>query len=230
MMNYRVDPGRVAPFVPKGCEVDFHRGETYVSVVGFLFQNTRLKGVPVPWHQNFEEVNLRYYIRRKDDPERRAVGFIQEIVPRWAVAAVARLVYQENYVALPMRHRLDLPEGGLSPGSGVAYGWKKGGRWHGMSARISGPLTPLVPGSHPEFIAEHYWGYVSRRDGSTTEYQVEHPPWKIWPVEEARLDMDVRTVYGEEWAEVFAHPPVSAFVAQGSKVTVYEGSRLKPLP
>lgn len=226
MFNYRVDPRKIAPFVPNGCEVDLHQGETYVSVVGFMFRNTRLKGVPVPFHQDFEEVNLRYYIRRKDDPSRRAVGFIQEIVPRWAIATVARLVYQENYVDLPMRHHLDLQEGRLSLGSRVAYGWQKGERWHEMSARISGPLAPLIPGSHPEFIAEHYWGYAAQRDGGTIEYQVEHPPWKVWPVEEARLEMDAREVYGEEWAEVLAEPPVSAFVAEGSEVTVYDGERL----
>jgi len=145
MLNYRVPPVLVQPLVPAACELDFDRDETFVSVVGFLFQDTRLKGVPVPFHQHFEEVNLRYYIRRRHGDEvRRAVGFAKEIVPRWAIAAVARVLYNENYVDLPMRHTVDLTDGTLQPGARVSYGWESDGRWHDVSARIAGPPTPLV--------------------------------------------------------------------------------------
>lgn len=232
MLNYRVDPARVATLVPAGCELDFDGGETFVSVVGFMFTGTRLKGVPVPFHQDFEEVNLRYYIRRTHDGEpRRAVGFVKEIVPRWAIATMARLVYNENYVAVPMRHTIDgedaaragapLPVGGL-----VSYGWESDGRWQTMSARIAGPVEPLQPGSHQMFIAEHYWGYATQRGGGTVEYQVEHPPWRVYPATDVVLDVDVRAVWGDTFADTLSGPPHSAFVAEGSLVTVYDGTRI----
>jgi uncharacterized protein len=224
MLNYRVDPARIAPFVPAGCEVDLFEGETFVSLVGFLFEDTRLKGVPVPFHQHFEEVNLRYYIRRPHpEGDRRAVGFIREIVPKWAIATVARLVYQENYIAVPMRHTVEAKGDELPVGAEVSYGWELGGRWHAMSARVSGPAAPLPPGSHEAFIAEHYWGYAAQRNGGTVEYQVAHPEWRAFPVVDVAADLDARAVYGEAWAEVLEAAPVSAFVAEGSEVTVYDG-------
>src|SRR3954468_20670393 len=109
MLNYQVDPAILHPHLPRGTELDIWNGRHYISLVGFRFLNTRVLGVPIPFHRNFEEVNLRFYVRRKG-PEgwRRGVVFIAEIVPRFAIAAVARLFYNENYVALPTRHKLDL--------------------------------------------------------------------------------------------------------------------------
>lgn len=227
MLNYRVEPGLVERLVPAGCELDLVDGETFISVVGFLFENTRLKGVPVPFHQRFEEVNLRYYHRRRtDDGEvRRAVGFVKEIVPRWAIAAVARVVYHEAYVSLPMRHRVDLRDGALVEGARVSYGWETT-RWHEVGATIAGPAAPLREGSHEQFIAEHYWGYAAQRDGGTVEYQVEHPPWRVFPVRDARLDADVTETWGAQFAGTLAGAPVSAFVAEGSGISVSDGVRL----
>ena len=107
MLNYRVDAALLEPFVPHGTTLDDWQGTTYVSLVGFLFRDTRVLGVPIPLHRDFEEVNLRFYVRREADGEvRRGVTFIKEIVPRPAIATVARLAYNEPYVALPMRHSI----------------------------------------------------------------------------------------------------------------------------
>jgi hypothetical protein len=108
VLNYPVAPGVLEPFVPRGTVLDSFQGTAYVSMVGFLFLNTKVRGLSIPWHRNFEEVNLRFYVRRQaEDGWRRGVVFIKEIVPRLAIATVARLLYNENYVALPMWHKLD---------------------------------------------------------------------------------------------------------------------------
>src|SRR5436305_10870786 len=120
MLNYEVPPALLASRVPAGTSLDFWNGKTYLSVVGFLFLQTKVLGIPIPFHRDFEEVNLRFYLRRE---ERRGVGFIKEIVPLRAIAAVARIVYNENYVALPMRHRIE-PAAPLAAGTRVEYGWK----------------------------------------------------------------------------------------------------------
>src|SRR5690349_10650745 len=90
--NYEVDPALLSSRVPGGTELDLQDGHCFVSLVGFMFLETRVLGVPIPFHVNFEEVNLRFYVTRRLQGEtRRAVCFVKEIVPRAVIAAVARL-------------------------------------------------------------------------------------------------------------------------------------------
>ncbi|HEU0299828.1 MAG TPA: DUF2071 domain-containing protein [Longimicrobium sp.] len=225
MLNYEVDAALLRPLVPAGTELDAWGGVTYASVVGFLFLDTRVLGVPIPFHRDFEELNLRFYVRRRG-PEgwRRGVVFVKEIVPRLAIAAVARTVYNENYVAMPMRHRVDVS---VDAGGTVEYGWRFRGRWCGLRAAVRGPAGPLRAGSEEEFITEHYWGYARQRDGGTVEYQVEHPRWNVWRAESAALECDLARLYGPGFAECLSAPPRSALVADGSPIVVRAGRRLR---
>jgi uncharacterized protein YqjF (DUF2071 family) len=220
MINYAIDPAVLRPLVPHGVELDLWQGEALVSMVGFLFLGTRVMGVPIPFHRNFEEVNLRFYVRRQT-PEgwRRGVTFVREIVPRQAIATLARVLYNEPYLACAMRHR-------IAPGS-CEYGWYFGGRWNGMSAEFTGEPAPLGEGSAEEFIFEHYWGYTRRRDGGTAEYQVEHPRWQAWTAQKTRLDCEAEALYGADFARALAAEPVSAFLAEGSEISVRRGARLE---
>lgn len=222
MLNFSVEPELLRPYVPRGTELDTWNGIAYLSVVGFLFLRTRVLRVPVPFHRNFEEINLRFYVRRRG-PEgwRRGVVFLKEIVPRKAIAAVARLRYQEPYVALPMRHRLERENDTLRTGGAAEYGCYHQGRWHSIRATSVGAPHALARGSEAEFIAEHYWGYTARRDGRCSEYRVEHPPWRVWDAQEAALDCDVASLYGARFAQPLGVPPRSAFIAEGSPVTVH---------
>jgi uncharacterized protein YqjF (DUF2071 family) len=223
MLNYPVEPAILRRYVPTGTELDLHGGRAYVSVVGFLMLDTRVLGVPVPFHRDFEEVNLRFYVRRRDGGDwRRGVVFIKEIVPRRLIAWVARRLYNENYVAMPMRHHGALP-GATSAGGTVRYEWYHASRWNALTAEMTGQPVALVPGSEEEFITEHYWGYCRQRDGSTIEYRVEHPPWRVWTAASARLDCDVAALYGPEFAPFLHAQPTSAFVAEGSPVGVRRG-------
>lgn len=224
MLNYAIDPGLLAPLVPAGTELDAWDGTTYVSVVGFLFLDTRVLGLPIPFHRNFEEVNLRFYVRRMVDGEtRRGVVFVKEIVPRPAIALTARLLYNEPYVSHPMRHS---PRVASSPRE-ISYGWRREGAWEQLGARIEGEPAPLAPGSEEEFITEHYWGYTRQRDGGTIEYRVEHPSWRVWRALDASLDADIPSLYGETFRATLAAPPRSAFVADGSPVAVHPGKRIR---
>jgi len=216
MLNFVVDPKIVAPLVPSGTEIDFENGQTFLSVVAFLFLDTRLLGLPVPLHRDFEEVNLRFYVRRKSaDTWRRGVVFVRELVPRRAIAAVARTFYGENYVALPMKHQIDHVGGRLS----VEYSWRRGGKWESLNMSASGEPQSIAAGSHAEFITEHYWGYTARRN-RCSEYRVEHPRWKSWAADQFGFHADVATLYGAEFAESLSQPPRSAFIAEGSPIQV----------
>jgi len=225
MLNYAVDPALLQRFVPRGTELDTFDGRAFVSLVGFRFMNTRVLGVPVPGHRDFEEVNLRIYVRREVRGEvRRAVTFIRELVPRPLIAAVARLTYNEPYRSAPMRHVLT---GGAddAPRS-VEYSWRLGRDWAGLHVDAVGAGAEPAAGSEAEFITEHYWGYTRQRDGSTVEYRVEHPRWRVWPATSSRVFGDLSDVYGEEFARVLAQPATSAFIADGSPVRVGWANRI----
>jgi uncharacterized protein YqjF (DUF2071 family) len=245
MLNFAIDPALLTPLTPRGTELDSWRGTTYISLVGFRFLRTALLSVPVPCHRNFEEVNLRFYVRRREGDElRRGVVFIRELVPRRAIAVVARAWYNEPYSALPMRHRIERRPAGSGDGPGssagqgdagggtgiepdlVHYGWRRGGVWEGFSLRASGEATPVEPGSEAEYITEHYWGYTRQRDGGSIEYRVEHPRWRAWPATGLDLSGDFATLYSPAFAAVLARQPTSAFIADGSPVTVYQPRRL----
>ncbi|EMI44823.1 YqjF family protein [Rhodopirellula sp. SWK7] len=225
MLNFEINPDALREFVPNGTELDFWKGKTFVSLVAFQFLHTKVLGIPIPFHRNFDEVNLRFYVRHRAGSEwRRGVVFVREVVPRFAIAAVARWIYKENYVSLPMRSTLTSP----TPQSNgqATYGWRHSGRWLTIGAEYTG--DPFYPdsGSQEEFITEHYWGYSSKQNRGTIEYQVEHPQWRVWEATKINLDGDFAGFYGEQFAAPLSSPPCSAFVAEGSPVTVRQGQRI----
>ena len=227
MLNYVVDPQVLAAYVPSGTRLDTWGDRHYLSVVAFRFLNTKVRGVPIPFHRNFDEINLRFYVGREaSDGWRRGVVFIKEVVPRWAVAAVARWMYHENYTTCSTRSTVVLPNGADGM---LEYSWRPR-RMDPMTVKvnISGSPEAWVPGSMEEFITEHYWGYAAQRDGGTVEYRVEHPPWQLWHGRMAELSGPVAEFYGARIGEVLSQSPVSAFVATGSPVVVRQGRRLDP--
>ena len=227
MLNYELDPEILLPFVPRGTEIDSWQGKTFASMVGFLFVNTRVMGFPIPFHQNFEEINLRFYVRRKtEDGWRRGVVFVKEIVPRAAIALVARRLYNENYIALPTGNVICRSDDAARVIDSVKYYWTFNQRSQFIEIVTSGAPSAFVEGSQEEFIAQHYWGYAAQRDGGTAEYRVEHPPWRIWQAASARLDCDLEKLYGAQFVQFLNGEPASAFLAEGSEITVYRGKKL----
>jgi uncharacterized protein YqjF (DUF2071 family) len=224
MLNYEVDPGTLQKYVPAGTELDSFAGKTYVSLVGFRFCRTMLLGaIPIPFHTEFEEINLRFYVRRSEVGEtRRGVVFIAEIVPKRAIALAARWFYNENYVRRPMAHRVLINESKME----VEYSWRSANQSCKLQARANGTPTPPSEGSLEQFITEHYWGYSRQRDGSSVEYHVSHVPWKVWTATHAEFSGNASDLYGEELSGVLTKTPASAFIADGSPVQVFRGYKL----
>ena len=223
-LNYAVDPALLQNFVPRGTELDFFDGKTYVSLVGFRFCNTRLFGkLALPFHSEFEEVNLRFYVRREVGTEvRRGVVFIKEIVPKPAIALTARLVYGENYVSLPMRRKI----AASSEGVNLEYSWKHRGDWSQIVATTNSAERLPTENSLERYITEHYWGYSRQRSGGTVEYRVEHESWSLRTVATAKFVGDAAALYGKEFASLLSRPPDSAHFADGSSVSVYRGREI----
>lgn len=219
MANYEVAPEILAERVPNGTSLDFHDGKCFVSLVAFMFLDTRVLGVPVPFHINFEEVNLRFYVKRESaDEVRRGVSFIKEIVPRYAIATVARVFYGEPYEAWKMSHAKQENE--------LIYAWWKRENDHSIRVETGENLGVPAENSHGEFIIEHYWGYTKRGAIRTDEYKVEHPKWELFEVKNHEIKVDFGTLYGAEFEFLNDEKPHSIFMAKGSEVSVYKGAKL----
>ncbi|RMZ59657.1 DUF2071 domain-containing protein [Chryseobacterium nematophagum] len=215
IINYEIDPNIILKYVPKGTELDFYRGKCYVSLVGFMFLNTRLLGLPIPFHRNFEEVNLRFYVKKKEGNEwKRGVVFIKEIVPKPALSFVANSIYKENYVTMPMRNIMQEKEGELL----IKYSWQDKS-WHFMEITAENTPLPMEPDSEFEFITEHYFGFTKKED-KTSEYEVCHPKWDYYSVKDYQLDIDFQKIYGDDFMILNNQQPISIMLAEGSEIEV----------
>lgn len=219
MANYEVAPELLAGRVPTGTSLDFHDGKCFVSLVAFMFLDTRVLGFPVPFHINFEEVNLRFYVKRETPEEtRRGVVFVKEIVPRLAIAFVARVFYGEPYECWKMSRAKTEKE--------LSYSWRKGDCQNEVMAKIGENLGVPEANSHGEFIIEHYWGYTKRGANRTDEYKVEHPKWELFSVGDYEINVDFGKTYGDEFAFLSETKPYSVLLAKGSEIAVYKGERM----
>ncbi|RYF63585.1 MAG: DUF2071 domain-containing protein [Cytophagaceae bacterium] len=222
--NYALDRKVLEPLVPYGTELDEFNGVCYGSLVGFYFQRVKLLGhVPVPFHTEFEEFNLRFYVRRKTETGwKRGVVFVKEIVPKLAISLVAKTLYGEPYATHPMRHQWETHE----QTQHIRYEWKVGSAWNHIEVSADRLGHPLIADSEEAFITEHYWGYTGRGVHRTSEYEVVHPTWSIFPVNTYDVRCDVETLYGSQFAPFFDQPPQSIFLADGSAVTIKSGASI----
>lgn len=221
--NYAVDKELLLPLVPAKTELDLWEDTCFVSLVGFMFLHTRVRGFAIPSHINFEEVNLRFYVRhRAGGSWRRGVVFIREFVPKPAIAFIANKFYHERYQALPMRHTwTESKEEQL-----IEYGWKVQNEWQSFSLRAKGLSKGIIDGSETEFITEHYWGYSQASPDNTFEYPVSHPRWEVYPVLEHDIQVDFGKVYGAPFSFLNQLQPRSVMLAEGSYVAVGNKRRI----
>jgi uncharacterized protein len=217
MANYIIDPVILKPYLPNKTELDFYNGKCYISLIGFMFENTKLLGIKIPFHINFEEVNLRFYVRYNDNGVwKRGAVFIKEIVPKPAISIIANALYHEKYTTKRMKHFFTKNESEINLG----YHWKHKGKWNKLEATTATEALPMLPGSEEEFIAEHYWGYSKYNDRTTYEYAVQHPPWKVHKVNSYLVDCDFKGLYGEQFSFLQDLKPNSVFMAEGSAISI----------
>jgi uncharacterized protein len=218
MANYAVDPEILKPFVPAKTELDTWNGTTYVSLVGFLFHDTCVRGIRYPYHTTFPEVNLRFYVRYKEnDAYKRGVVFIKEIVPKRAITFIANTLFRERYVTLPMKNFVNT----TAYEQHIGYHWKFNNHWNKLEVQTDLKKFALQPGSEEEFITEHFWGYTRINNEQSGEYQVEHPGWNVYPVKQYIVDCNFEQLYGPAFSSLKDQTPLSVFLAEGSAINVY---------
>jgi uncharacterized protein YqjF (DUF2071 family) len=223
MANYWIEPSILKQYLPCRTELDDFNGVHYVSLVGFLFANTKVMGIAVPFHRTFEEVNLRFYVRYKEGNEwKRGVVFHKEIVPKHMISFIANKLYGENYTTHAMKHEWRLSGKGFE----VGYSWKVNKEWNFIKAVAEKNTSELITGSEEEFITEHYWGYTFINDSCSGAYQVAHPRWRIHKVIDYDIYCNAEKLYGPAFINALQQKPASVFLAEGSSISVMKGSRI----
>lgn len=224
MLNYEVSPSILAPHLPKGTELDLYDGKALVSLVGFLFNDTKVFGLQWPYHTNFEEVNLRFYVKRKEGNKwKRGVAFVSEIVPKHMIAWMANALYNEHYSRMPMKHQAHIENDFLQ----LNYEWQNKQQWNSLKVKALNRPIPIAKDSAEEFIFEHYWGYNQLNKNTLIEYGVEHPSWEVYPVTYYELNADIAGLYGADFVPSLSKEPHSIMLAKGSAVTIRKPSFFK---
>jgi len=223
MANYEIDAYLLKDLTANNTEIDLHNSKCYVSLVGFMFLDTKVLGIPIPFHKNFEEVNLRFYVKHKSGNEwKRGVTFIKEIVPKFLIKFIANNLYSEKYESMPMRNELNISHIAINTG----YFWKASDEEYYIKASADKESFMAESGSTEEFITEHYWGYTKVNNNSTSEYEVEHPKWKLHKVNSYDINCDFGKLYGKRFSFLNNAKPSSVFLAEGSEIIVRKGSKL----
>jgi uncharacterized protein YqjF (DUF2071 family) len=224
MINYEVEPTILLPHLPPYTELDTYNNKTLVSIVGFMFTDTKVFGFKWPFHINFEEVNLRFYVKHFDGTTwKRGVVFFSEIVPSPFITFFANMLYREHYTSMRMKHQTLLKDDELS----ISYQWKYKRKWNLIDLQAETSLSDIEQGSEEEFIFEHYWGYNKYNDHTTIEYGVEHNTWQVHKVNNWQLDCDVAGLYGKEFIPFINAAPSSVFLAKGSEVVIRKPSFIR---
>lgn len=227
LFNYEVDREILEKYLPEVTEIDIWNNKCYVSLVGFMFKNTKVLGIKVPFHVDFEEVNLRFYVKRFENGEwKRGVVFIKEIVPKKAITFIANTLYQEHYETQKMRHEI-IESNNTNT---FIYQWKNGKEWNTIELETKNVLTQIETNSEAEFITEHYFGYTKIDQETTFEYEVTHPRWEQYEVLNYHIDIDFEKNYGSDFGFLQTQKPTSVFLAKGSKITVKNKRKLQVIP
>ncbi|OYX85189.1 MAG: hypothetical protein B7Y83_05590 [Flavobacteriales bacterium 32-34-25] len=217
LINYEINPKMLSKYLPKGTEIDLWNNKCYVSLVGFMFNETKVLGFKIPFHTNFEEVNLRFYVKRFENGEwKRGVVFIKEIVPKTAITFIANTLYKEHYQTNKMRHAVN--KNGFS--RTFVYEWKNDNKWNSIQLETKLDHSAIELKSEAEFITEHYFGYTKCDENTTFEYEVTHPRWEQLEVLKYNIDIDFEKTYGTDFGLLQNQKPNSVFLAKGSKITV----------
>jgi uncharacterized protein len=223
LANYAVPKELLLPYLPNKTELSSFEGKTFVSLVGFMFLNTKVWGLSIPMHSDFEEVNLRFYVKYNDHGEwKRGVVFIKEIVPKKAISFIANFLYGENYTTMNMKHSLT----GSGENIEVGYEWNYKNTWNKISVIAGKRSRPIITGSRESFFADHYWGYSKYNDTKTFEYEVAHKPWETLNVLSYTIVCDFGFLYGNNFSFLNDVSPDSVLLTRGSDIKVYPKRQL----
>lgn len=214
LFNYPVQDTHLEPYLPAGCDLDYFENNAFVSLVAFQFLNTKVFGLKWPGFTHFPEVNLRFYIKFKDQ---RAVCFIREYVPSHIIAGFARTIYNEPYKRASISSVINKTQEQVSASYRLTSGEAS------MSLNVTAKNSPCLPSltSMEHFFKEHEWGVGQSRTGRVLIYKVEHPHWQIYPITNTKVEVNWEVLYGSQFSFLNQQTPHSVVFAKGSKIKVF---------
>lgn len=217
MANYEVPPEVLMKYLPKGIELDLFENKAFVSLVGFMFSNTRIFKIPIPKLGTFEEINLRFYVKQKiGNKTYKGVVFINESIPYKLVAWIANKLYKEHYVTMPTKHQWELNESNKK----ISYQWLKNKKWNSMQVHATNQAQNMIPGSFEHFIFEHYLGFTKVNESITEKYAIFHPSWLINEVTNSTISCNFEDNYGNDFAFLNEQKPSAVFLTEGSDISI----------
>jgi len=223
MANYECDKNILLKYLPAKTELDTYNNTHYISLVAFLFKNTKIKGVSIPFHKTFEEINLRFYVRYKENGQwKRGVVFIKEIVPKIMIVFVANTLYGEKYIRLNTSHNCNYTNTNII----LEYQWKLKDNWNKLKAVGRLEKMNIQQNTEAAFITEHYWGYTKINSNTTKEYEVQHPIWQMHAIENYEIQCNFENLYGQDFALLNHIAPRFVIIATGSQVAVMQGKKI----
>ena len=215
LFNYTVKDTCLTPYIPRGCELDRFENSAFISLVAFQFFNTRVFGLKWPGFTHFLEVNLRFYVKFKNQ---RAVCFIREYVPSHIITKIARIIYNEPYKRASISGVINKTQNQIS----AAYQLTSGNESMLLDVTAeNSPYLPL-PTTMEHFFKEHEWGVGKTRKGETLIYRVEHPHWEIYPILDTKAEVNWESLYGSPFSFLNQQKPHSVIFAKGSKVKLFK--------
>lgn len=227
VINFDIEPRIVEMHLPPGLEVDLYNDHSFISLVALKCRDTVIKGIRIPFHSNYAQLQLRCYVKRTDgDTTRRGTFFIKRFVPSRRVARLMSWWTGQKYQHMRIRtHVSGFQETDPNIMPEAQYECFVNGRWNKIKIKARSQRRKLRPESKDQFILDHQYAYYS--DGKNTfEYLVDHPPWLIWDAASGALDCDVEALFGKEFARPMKHRPSSVMLARGSDVTVYQSTKI----
>jgi uncharacterized protein YqjF (DUF2071 family) len=181
-----------------------------------MFKKTRLFEIPIPFFGSFEEVNLRFYVRRIECKKvKKGVVFINETVPFKIVALLANKLYKEHYISIPTKNTCI-----INDNKNIVYEWKKNEQWNSLTVKTETTQQKIESNSIEEFIFERYFGFTKLDNDNSQEYRIAHPKWMTNKILNYNIQCDFGAMYGAPFAHLTNKTPDSIIQAEGSAVTI----------
>lgn len=177
-LHWAVEPGALAPHLPRGLELETCEGCAWLGVVPFRMARTRWRGLPpLPGATNFPELNLRTYVRAGG---RSGVWFFSlDAASRLAVAG-ARATFGLPYFVARMQAQRHGEEREYASRRSDRRGppAEFRARWRTLEPAFEARTRPLE-----RFLTERY-ALFTRRQGRLLAAEIAHAPWRVaawWP-------------------------------------------------
>jgi len=212
IQTFTCNPEILKEYLPNDIELDLYQGKALFSMVAFTFSKVSFFGIKVPFHQEFGEINFRFYARSKID-NTKGVVFIREFAPKPLIAFVANTIYNEPFYYKNIKKNILQS----ATQKKVTYKFNKNNE---ISVQAHSHSKPTQKNSLQEFIVDRYIAFVKGRNNTTYQYKINHRPWQLHQIKKCKITIKVL----ELLPEVFKNSEhITTYFVDGSAVTIQKG-------